>query len=162
MNAQPSKLTLNPRDSTAFLGVKYCALKMKSLGVPGSIVLTASIASQFCAPGLVAYTMSKHGVHALMSTAAQEYTKDGIRVNAVSPGIVDTDMPKDLEDLEGMVLATPMGKCSSRFILLASKVPFYQSRDVSGEHLFSKSRTKTPYRTNSRSNGGGQNFLVFG
>ena len=97
---------------------------MKSLGVPGSIILTASIASQFCAPGLVAYTMSKHGVHALMSTAAQECTKDGIRVNAVSPGIVDTDMPKNLEDLEGMVLATPMSKCSSRFILLASKVPF--------------------------------------
>ncbi|GIJ81523.1 hypothetical protein Asppvi_000022 [Aspergillus pseudoviridinutans] len=69
--------------------VKYCAAKMQSLGTPGSIIITASVASLMAPPGLCAYNMSKFAARALTVTASLEYAKDNIRVNAVSPGLQD-------------------------------------------------------------------------
>ncbi len=56
------------------------------------ILFTGSIQSIMVRPNFTAYGASKHGVSGLMSTLALELAPDGIRVNAVGPGPVDTPL----------------------------------------------------------------------
>jgi NAD(P)-dependent dehydrogenase (short-subunit alcohol dehydrogenase family) len=76
-------------------GVMFCMkhevpsmLKQSS----GVIVNIASLAGLSCEPGSYAYTASKHGVVGLTKTAAFEYAKAGLRINAVCPAVIETPM----------------------------------------------------------------------
>jgi NAD(P)-dependent dehydrogenase (short-subunit alcohol dehydrogenase family) len=61
-------------------------------GGGGAIVNCASIAGLVGFPGAAAYVASKHGIVGLTRTAALELAREGVRVNAVCPGIIHTAM----------------------------------------------------------------------
>jgi NAD(P)-dependent dehydrogenase (short-subunit alcohol dehydrogenase family) len=66
----------------------------------GSIVNTASVAGLGAAPKMSIYSASKHAVLGLTRSAAVEYGKKGVRVNAVCPAVIDTDMFRRAAALE--------------------------------------------------------------
>lgn len=66
----------------------------------GTIVNVGSLAGLGGAPGLGAYSASKHGVVALTRTAALEYARKGIRVNAVCPSYTRTSMVENIAKVD--------------------------------------------------------------
>jgi NAD(P)-dependent dehydrogenase (short-subunit alcohol dehydrogenase family) len=81
----------------------------------GAIVNTASVAGLVGFQGISAYVASKHGVNGLTKTAALEYAKAGIRVNAVCPGVIETPMVKRAFEKspgmeEGVAAVEPVGR----------------------------------------------------
>src|ERR1700731_1070209 len=79
-----------------FLGLRHVLPEMIRQG-SGAVVNTASVAGLVATPGMPAYVASKHAVIGLTKTAAGEVARQGIRVNAVCPGPVDTRMIHSLE-----------------------------------------------------------------
>jgi NAD(P)-dependent dehydrogenase (short-subunit alcohol dehydrogenase family) len=67
----------------------------------GVIVNTASIAGLIGLPTSSIYVAAKHGVVGLTKTAAIEYAQQGIRVNAVCPGYIETDMTREVMSRRG-------------------------------------------------------------
>ena len=93
----------------AFLAVKAFVPFMISRK-RGSIVLIGSMWGQAGASCEAAYSAAKAGVTGLMKALAKELGPSGIRVNAVSPGVVDTDMMAaySKEDREALRQETPL------------------------------------------------------
>ena len=60
----------------------------------GSIVNVSSVQALASQQNVLAYTVSKHGLIGLTRSMAMDFAKDGVRVNAVCPGTVDTPMLK--------------------------------------------------------------------
>jgi NAD(P)-dependent dehydrogenase (short-subunit alcohol dehydrogenase family) len=82
----------------------------------GAIVNTASIGAQIGFPGMAHYVAAKHGVLGLTKTAAIEYAAAGVRVNAISPGLIDTPMADrftggpDSDTVRFVLAHTPRGR----------------------------------------------------
>jgi len=78
----------------------------------GSIVLFGSIAGEHGAVGQTAYAAAKSAVAGAARSAARELGRYGIRVNAVAPGVIRTDLTAGQSDevLEAVLRRTPLGR----------------------------------------------------
>jgi len=80
-----------------WLSMKYEIPRMLDRG-SGAIVNCASVAGLIGFPNIGIYSASKHAVIGLTKAAALEYSAQGIRVNAVNPAVIDTEMVDRLAD----------------------------------------------------------------
>ncbi|GAA0923502.1 glucose 1-dehydrogenase [Nonomuraea longicatena] len=98
-----------------FLSMKHEITHMRAHG-GGVIVNTASnLGAHLRLPNLAAYAASKAAVSALTRAAAREYAADGVRIDAISPGPVETSMTllpgeSHAERAERMKSMTPLGR----------------------------------------------------
>ncbi|MEX0340737.1 MAG: SDR family NAD(P)-dependent oxidoreductase [Arenibacterium sp.] len=81
-------------------GTMRCCLTARALLAErgGAIVNTASMLSTFGGPLVPAYSASKGGVAQLTKALAGKWADDGIRVNAIAPGWIETEMTQGLRD----------------------------------------------------------------
>lgn len=92
----------------AFLGLKCGVAAMRRGGAGGSAILVGSIAALIGVADHIHYTAAKSGVDLLAKAAALELGPEGIRVNAIHPGFVRTDMTARFPD--EMRTAAPLGR----------------------------------------------------
>lgn len=78
---------------SCMLAIKYAGRHMASQG-QGSIVLTSSAGSLRASAGGISYSASKAAVNSLAQSAANAFTGQGVRVNAVLPGLIETQMTR--------------------------------------------------------------------
>ncbi len=87
---------------------------MVAAGRPGSIINVASGAAKWPIRGNAAYSVSKAGVWMLTKVLAAELARDGIRVNAIGPGVIATPMTEEIQEDEARLAATlrriPLGR----------------------------------------------------
>jgi NAD(P)-dependent dehydrogenase (short-subunit alcohol dehydrogenase family) len=99
-----------------WLSMKYEIPEMIRNG-GGAIVNMSSVAGVMGFPQMPIYIASKHAVLGLTKSAALEYAKSGIRINAVAPGGVETDMAKrvggDHQFLETLTSMHPIGRIAN-------------------------------------------------
>ncbi|MFB3813523.1 MAG: SDR family oxidoreductase [Terriglobales bacterium] len=101
---------LNINLKGVWLCMKYQIAQMLKQG-GGAIVNTSSSLGLRGGPGAGAYSASKHGVLGLTKAAALEVAKQGIRVNAVCPGAIDTPMGQSVPNEFALaVAAEPIGR----------------------------------------------------
>lgn len=91
-----------------FLGMKHIVPVMAKNG-SGSVINTSSDAGLEGTLSCAAYGASKGAVRALTKHAAAEYVKDGVRINSIHPGYVDTEMVADVSK-EELHSYSPMGR----------------------------------------------------
>ena len=84
--------------TSAFLGAKHQLVPMLQQR-SGSIIFTGTFVGYTCSfPGIAAYAASKSGLIGLTQALAAEYGPQGIRVNTILPGAVDTPMYRSMND----------------------------------------------------------------
>lgn len=99
--------------SGVMFGARAAANAMKKAGIHGSIINMSSILGSVGLAGAIAYCAAKGGVVQLTHAAALDLAGDNIRVNAIAPGFIQTNMTKDvlaMKQFNDMVVSsTPLG-----------------------------------------------------
>ena len=128
----------------AFLTLRAALRAIKASTGPRAIVITGSVSGMKAEPGVAAYGASKAAVLQLAKVAAKEAAPDGIRVNAIAPGGVDTPIWDGLPFFEQLVasegsreaaidamarMATPLGRYASADEI-AAQIAFLLSEDA--------------------------------
>jgi 3-oxoacyl-[acyl-carrier protein] reductase len=96
----------------AWLGTRAAAEAMRDQGTGGAIVNMSSISGKVGFFGQTNYSAAKAGVVGLTKAAAKELAKDGIRVNAIQPGLIATDMTRAMPEhiWESKMTEIPLGR----------------------------------------------------
>ncbi len=107
--------TLRVDVTGVFLCLKHELAQMVKAG-RGAIVNTASVAGLRADPGMAPYVAAKHAVVGLSKAAAIDYATQGIRVNAIAPGLVRTPMTErwlnDPQIRERVLADSPIGRAA--------------------------------------------------
>lgn len=98
-----------------FLSMKYELKQMSRQQSKGAIINCSSMGGLVGIAGRTAYHASKHGVLGLTKSSALEYAKDGIRINAVCPGIIGTPMVERMNnteksEMDDLIKEIPIGR----------------------------------------------------
>lgn len=104
----------------------------------GVILNTSSMVSVYGQPSGVMYPASKFAVNGITKSLARELAPMGIRVNAVAPGITETDMVRTLpkEVIDPLIKTIPLGRIgtpsdiANAFLFLASDMASYITGDI--------------------------------
>jgi NAD(P)-dependent dehydrogenase (short-subunit alcohol dehydrogenase family) len=104
---------ININLKSVYLCMKYEIPHMQKIG-GGVIINMSSLAGFRGKAGTLAYSASKHGVIGMTKTAALEYAKEGIRINAICPGLTKSGMTAGLDQrpelAESLLALIPMGR----------------------------------------------------
>jgi len=105
---------MNVNVKGTWLSMKYEIPQMLKNG-GGALVNNSSVFGVIANPQLPLYTASKHAVLGLTKAAALEYAKAGIRINAIAPGAIETEMMEqsignDKQLREALVALHPIGR----------------------------------------------------
>ncbi len=123
--------------NAVFVCSKAVAPIMQKQG-SGVILNTSSMVSIYGQPSGCGYPASKFAVNGLTKSLARELGKDGIRVNAVAPGIISTDMMRDVpeEMIKPLIATIPLGRIgepedvANAFLFLASDLASYVTGEI--------------------------------
>ena len=104
----------------------------------GVILNTSSMVSIYGQPSGVMYPASKFAVNGMTKSLSRELAPFGVRVNAVAPGITETDMVKNLpkEMIEPLIKTIPLGRIgkpedvANAFLFLASDMASYVTGEI--------------------------------
>ncbi|MCI8479145.1 MAG: 3-oxoacyl-ACP reductase FabG [Oscillospiraceae bacterium] len=146
VSARDSLYTYDPADfsktidlniNAVFVCAQAAAKIMKELG-GGVIINTSSMVSLYGQPSGCAYPTSKFAVNGLTKSLARELGKDQIRVNAVAPGVTNTDMVAALpeEMVKRISAGIPLGRVgepedvANAFLFLASDLASYVTGEI--------------------------------
>jgi 3-oxoacyl-[acyl-carrier protein] reductase/7-alpha-hydroxysteroid dehydrogenase len=141
ISASESLFDYDPKDfknitdlniNAVFYGSQAAAKVMAKNG-GGVILNTSSVVSLYAQPSGCGYPTSKFAVSGLTKSLARELGKNGIRVNAVAPGVIETDMVSALPDevVKGLCASIPLGRMgkpediADAFVFLASDMASY-------------------------------------
>lgn len=100
--------------NAVFALTRTCAKRMVARG-SGSIIMISSMAAYYGIDRVVAYAASKSGIEGMVKVLASDLSKYNVRVNAVAPGFIETNMMKtafgsDPDRMNKAMGRTPMGK----------------------------------------------------
>lgn len=124
--------TLRTNVTSAFMCTRVAAPYLREAG-DASVVLLGSVATRWGPTGVTAYAAAKSALNGMCMCLARELGPDGIRVNVVSPGVIDTPFhaktpPERLKQLTDMIILKRLGTAEevARVILfLASQAASY-------------------------------------
>ena len=126
----------------AFLASQAAARQMVEQGDGGAIVNLSSINAIVAIPGQTAYTISKGAIHQLTRSSAIQLAQHGIRVNAIGPGTIDTEMAAgllaDAKTKEKIMSRIPLGRLggTDEIAAIALFLASNESSYVTGETIY--------------------------
>ncbi len=131
-NLEDFEMIMNLNVNAVFICSKEAAIIMKEQG-GGVILNTSSMVSLYGQPAGAGYPTSKFAVNGMTKSLARELGKDHIRVNAVAPGVIKTDMVAALPDemIQPIINSIPLRRIgepediANAFVFLASDMASY-------------------------------------
>ena len=131
-NIEDFEMIMNLNVNAVFICSKEAASLMKNQG-GGVILNTSSMVSLYGQPAGAGYPTSKFAVNGMTKSLARELGKDHIRVNAVAPGVIKTDMVAALPDevIQPIINTIPLRRVgepedvANAFVFLASDMASY-------------------------------------
>lgn len=131
-NLEDFEMIMNLNVNAVFICSKEAAIIMKEQG-GGVILNTSSMVSLYGQPAGAGYPTSKFAVNGMTKSLARELGKDHIRVNAVAPGVIKTDMVAALPDemIQPIINSIPLRRIgepediANAFVFLASDMANY-------------------------------------